>query len=72
MVPGQPKPILLDFENQFLLEAFVNLLEGQADGVVRFSEMLPGPDELIARGPDGPRTSELRLGFYRRPRSDLH
>jgi hypothetical protein len=32
---------------------------------VKISEMLPGPDELVARGPDGLRTSELRMGFYR-------
>jgi hypothetical protein len=64
---GEPKPVLLDFENVFLLEALVNLLERQPDGaVVRFSEMLPGPDELVAHGPDGLRTTELRMGFYRR------
>jgi hypothetical protein len=64
---GEPKPVLLDFENVFLLEALVNLLERQPDGaIVRFGEMLPGPGELVARGPDGLRTSELRMGFYRR------
>ena len=29
------------------------------------SEMLPDGDELLAEGPDGPRTCELRMGFYR-------
>jgi hypothetical protein len=63
---GEPKPILLDFHNLFLLEALVNLLERQPDDAsVKLSEMLPGPDELVARGPDGLRTSELRMGFYR-------
>jgi hypothetical protein len=65
-VSGEPKPILLDFTNVFLLEALVNMLEREpADSVVKLSEMLPGPDELVARGPDGTRTSELRMGFYR-------
>lgn len=65
---GEPKPVLLDFENVFLLEALANLLEREPEGsIVRFSEMLPGPGELVARGPDGLRTAELRMGFYRRP-----
>lgn len=63
---GEPKPVMLDFHELFLLEALVNLLERQPDdAVVKISEMLPGPDELVARGPDGMRTSELRIGFYR-------
>jgi hypothetical protein len=63
---GEPKPVLLDFHNVFLLEALVNLLERQPDdATVKLSEMLPGPDELVARGADGFRTSELRMGFYR-------
>jgi len=65
-VSGEPKPVLLDFHNVFLLEALVNLLDRQPDGaIVKLSEMLPGPGELVARGPDGLRTSELRIGFYR-------
>jgi len=63
---GEPKPVLLDFLDVFLLEALVNLLDRQPDdATVKISEMLPGPDELVARGPDGLRTSELRMGFYR-------
>ncbi len=65
-LPGEPKPVLLDFHDVFLLEALANLLERQPDGAaVKISEMLPGPDELVARGPDGLRTAELRMGFYR-------
>ena len=63
---GEPKPVLLDFHNVFLLEALANLLDRQPDdATVKISEMLPGPDELVTRGPDGLRTSELRMGFYR-------
>ena len=65
-VSGEPKPVLLDFHEVFLLEALANLLERRPDGAtVKFSEMLPAPDELVARGPDGARTAELRMGFYR-------
>jgi hypothetical protein len=65
-ISGEPKPVLLDFHNVFLLEALANQLESQPEGAnVKISEMLPGPDELVARGPDGIRTSELRMGFYR-------
>jgi hypothetical protein len=65
-VSGEPKPVLLDFHNVLLLEALANLLDRQPDdATVKISEMLPGPDELVTRGPDGLRTSELRMGFYR-------
>jgi len=65
-VSGEPKPVLLDFQSVFLLEALANLLERQPDdAIVKISEMLPGPDELVGRGPDGLRTAELRMGFYR-------
>ncbi len=65
-VSGEPKPVLLDFQDVFLLEALANLLDRQPDdAIVKISEMLPGPGELVARGPDGLRTAELRMGFYR-------
>jgi hypothetical protein len=65
-VSGEPKPLLLDFHNVFLLEALTNMLDRQSkDAIVKVSEMLPGPDELVGRGPDGRRTVELRMGFYR-------
>jgi hypothetical protein len=65
-VSGEPKPVLLDFHDVFLLEALGNLLERRPDdATVKFSEMLPGPDELVAHAPDGLRTAELRMGFYR-------
>jgi hypothetical protein len=63
---GEPKPVLLDFHNVFLLEALANLLERQPDdALVKIGEMLPGPGELVAHGADGLRTCELRMGFYR-------
>jgi hypothetical protein len=64
--PSEPKPVHIDFENFFLVEAFAHLLSRQApEAIVGVSEMAPGPDELVATGPDGTRTSELRIGVYR-------
>lgn len=66
---NEPKPVLVDFDNFFLVESFAHLVARQAadapDAAVRISEMLPGPDELFATAADGARTSELRMGFYR-------
>src|SRR6185436_13627804 len=43
-LPGEPKPVLLDFDNVFLLEAVRNILERAPDGaMIKLSEMLPGP-----------------------------
>ena len=65
-VPGEPKPVMIDLQDVFLLEALANqLVRKPDDAVVKFSEMLPGPGELVARGSDGLRTAELRMGFYR-------
>ncbi len=67
-VPGQPKPVLVDFENFFLVEAFARLAERTPpEGSISFSEMLPGPSELFLQAPDGLRTFELRMGLYREP-----
>jgi len=57
---------MIDLQDVFLLEALANqLVRKPDDAVVKFSEMLPGPGELVARGSDGLRTAELRMGFYR-------
>ena len=65
-LPGEPKPVLVEFDDFFLIEALVHLLARLPPGsAVKLTEMLPGPDELTARGPDGRRTSELRMAFYR-------
>jgi hypothetical protein len=63
---SEPKPMFVDFDNFFLLETFAQHLGREsADASVTLSEMLPDGDELLAEGPDGPRTCELRMGFYR-------
>ncbi|HTE49417.1 MAG TPA: hypothetical protein VK698_00980 [Kofleriaceae bacterium] len=69
-LPGEPKPVLLDFADFFLVEVFAHLVDRQApDARIRFTEMLPGPDQLVATGSDGLRTSEIRMGLYRTARS---
>jgi hypothetical protein len=65
-IAGEPKPLLLDFGNVFLLESIAKMVEAlPEDAAVKIGEMLPAGDELVARGPDGLRTSELRMGYYR-------
>lgn len=64
--PGEPKPILLDFESFFLVESFARTVRAlKGDEEVKLSEMLPGPTDLLLSAPDGRRTSELRIGLYR-------
>lgn len=65
-IHGEPKPLFLDFSSYFLVEAFGRLVRGGDPArTVRFSEMLPGPNDLFLEGSDGPRTFELRMGIYR-------
>jgi hypothetical protein len=56
------KPIYVDFDNPLLVATAARALL-QDDAVVRFSEMLPEPEDCLLRGADGPRTSELRIGL---------
>lgn len=63
-VPGQPKPLLVDLLNPFLVDAFVRLVRQlEPAQALRWTEMLPLPGVLNAA--DGPRTCELRLGVWR-------
>jgi hypothetical protein len=65
-IPGEPKPILVDFDSCFSTEALAHLVRQTAeDTSVRFSEMLPAPHQLALEGADGRRTSELRIAIYR-------
>ena len=67
-VSGEPKPLMVDARNPFLLEALLHVLErAPGEGTANLSEMVPAPEELLLEGPDGPRTSELRLGVLRAP-----
>ncbi|WP_342374574.1 lantibiotic dehydratase family protein [Myxococcus stipitatus] len=55
---GERKPVLVDVRSPPLLRVFLNLLEQKED--VLLSEMLPGPEQLWLRGPQGRHTVELR------------
>jgi len=67
-VSGEPKPLMVDARNPFLVEALLHVLErAPEDGSAGFSEMLPAPQALVLEAPDGPRTSELRMGILRPP-----
>ena len=63
-IPGEPKPIYVDFRSYFLLEAWESLFTAGAP--VTVSEMLPDRDELWLTDHQGePVTAELRTGFGR-------
>jgi hypothetical protein len=64
--PGEFKPIYIDFTSPVLTRILCRQLRRAADGFpgqpVRFTEMLPGPDDCWLADQDGRRyTSELRL-----------
>jgi len=63
---AQPKPVFVDFANFFLLELFQELAD-QVDEI-RFTEMLPDPNNLWLRDAGGKYCAEFRAGatyFYR-------
>jgi hypothetical protein len=64
--PGELKPLYIDFDSPVLTRILCRHLHRAAAGAsgrpVRFTEMLPGPDDCWLAGQDGRRyTSELRL-----------
>lgn len=67
-VPGEPKPIFVDWESPLLVRQLFRLARGSR-GSVELTEMLPGPDEMWL-DIDGHRyTSEFRCSLF--ARSDL-
>ncbi|NUT32220.1 MAG: hypothetical protein HOV79_04000 [Hamadaea sp.] len=66
VVPGEAKPIYVDLSDVTLVDAlWAKLRRGRQrrpEGWVTVSEMLPGPDQLWLRDPDGRRyTTEFRV-----------
>ena len=57
--------LLLDFDNPLSLDAVVELIKNREE--VTFTELLPGPEELCATGPEGRFCHELVVPFVRRP-----
>lgn len=64
MVPGEPKPIYLDFHSPVFLLALGRLLGTSDATCVSLSEMLPGPNGLSLDSEEGRRTSEIRLAIW--------
>jgi hypothetical protein len=63
--PGEPKPVYVDLESGLLTNSLHRMLRRVADldpaAPVRFTEMLPGPDECWLEHEGARYTSELRL-----------
>jgi len=60
-VKSEPKPVLVDSHNYFLLELLNYLLAREEQAL--FSEMLPTPDQLWLQGESGRYCAELRLSM---------
>jgi hypothetical protein len=64
-IPGEPKPIYLDWASPSMVDLLAHAIRGSSnreEWSASFTEMLPGPDDLWLIGPGGERyTSELRL-----------
>ncbi|HLY92033.1 MAG TPA: lantibiotic dehydratase [Candidatus Angelobacter sp.] len=58
--------LLIDFENSLSVEAFVDYVSKRP--VSRLVEMFPGPEALVARGPEGSFVHEIVVPFVRNPK----
>ena len=58
--------LLVDLDNALSLETLAHEVRGRASAP--FVEMVPGPDQLCASGPEGRFTHQLILPFVRSPR----
>lgn len=61
-VAGDRKPMLVDAESWFSLQALYHLVPADRDVVL--TEMMPGPDGLWLRGDAGRHCAELRMTAY--------
>ena len=58
--------LLVDFDNALAIDAFLDVVEERERA--RLHELFPGPEALIARGPEGRFVHELVVPFHRLPR----
>ncbi|MBV8200614.1 MAG: lantibiotic dehydratase [Acidobacteria bacterium] len=58
--------LLVDLDNALSIDAFLDVIEERDRA--RLQEMFPGPEALIARGPEGRFVHELVVPFHRLPR----
>lgn len=54
----------IDLENTLAIETFAHLLKSRPAATIK--ELLPGPDELVAQGPEGRFVHELVVPFVRK------
>ena len=61
----------VDLDNELSVETFAHMLKNRPDATI--AELLPGPEELVARGPEGCYVHELVVPFVRKrePRHSL-
>jgi thiopeptide-type bacteriocin biosynthesis protein len=57
--------LLVDLDNTLSIDAFLDVIEERDRALLH--EIFPGPDELIARGPEGRFVHELVVPFHRLP-----
>jgi thiopeptide-type bacteriocin biosynthesis protein len=55
--------LVVDFENVISLESFLQLVVHREEFILK--ELFPGPDQLVARGPEGHFVSEIVVPFIR-------
>ncbi|HEY6322075.1 MAG TPA: lantibiotic dehydratase [Thermoanaerobaculia bacterium] len=58
--------LLVDLDNTLAIDAFLDLVEERDRA--RLNELFPGPEALIAQGPEGRFVHELVVPFHRLPR----
>jgi thiopeptide-type bacteriocin biosynthesis protein len=58
--------LLVDLDNPLAIDAFLDVVEERDRA--RLHELFPGPEELVARGPEGRFVHELVVPFHRLPR----
>src|SRR5262249_22636366 len=58
----------IDLENALAVDTFVELIKGREQTTL--VELFPGPDQLLARGPEGHYVHELVIPFVRRPAAE--
>jgi hypothetical protein len=75
LAAGEAKPIYVDFESptlkRNLRRTLANAQSADAQAIVRFGEMLPGPDECWLEHRGEHFTSELRIVAVDRTRRGL-
>jgi hypothetical protein len=69
-IPGEPKPIYVDFDSPVIVRQLLRLAK-QATGLIEFSEMLPGPGHFWPQDAQGHYTTELRFAVFSCPASSL-